>query len=486
MVDRMSPLDAAFLDIEDEDPHASLAIASVAVIEGPAPSHEEFVAAIRARLPLVPRYRQRAWQVPFDLGHPVWADDPHFDLTYHVRRTALPAAGDDQALCRLVARIMSQRLDRERPLWEYWVVEGLAGGRWALISKVHHCMVDGVSGTHLYHLLCDASAEGTGDLPEDTWKPAGDPTALRLVADALLDLVVNPMEQMRLAGRALRSPRATAARVGETVRGLATLVGALRPAVASSLVGPIGRQRRYAIARAPLEDLVGVGRRAQVSLNDVALAAISGAFRTILCQRGEEPDPRSVRTLVPVSVRHRGDEDMCDNRISMLLAFLPVHLADPQARLRAVHRHLTELKASKEAQAGEAMTTLARHEPFPPISWGMRMAARLPQRNIITVATNVPGPRQPLYLLGRQLVEILPYVPIATRLRTGVSIFTYCDQVTFGITGDYDTAADVAELARGIEAGIAELVAAHRPTPAPRRPGVAAKTRARASSRPGA
>jgi diacylglycerol O-acyltransferase len=473
----MSPLDAAFLDIEDEDPHASMAIASVAVIEGPAPSHEDFTAAIRARLPLVPKYRQRAWQVPLDLGRPVWADDPHFDLAYHVRRTAVPAPGDDEALCRLVARVMSQRLDRDRPLWEYWVVEGLAGGRWALISKVHHCMVDGVSGTHLYYLLCDVSPGGPDDLPDDTWKPTGDPSVLRLVGDALLDIALNPMEQVRLAGMALRSPGATATRVAETVRGLATLVGALRPAVASSLVGPIGRQRRYAIARARLADVVDLGRRTQVSVNDVALAAISGAFRAILCQRGEVPGPYTVRTLVPVSVRAHGDEGMCDNRISMLLAFLPVHLSDPTERLRAVHQHLAELKASKEAQAGEAMTTLARYEPFPPIAWGMRMAARLPQRSIITVATNVPGPRHPLYLLGRRLVEILPYVPIATRLRTGVSIFTYCDQLTFGVTGDYDTAADADELARAITSGIAELVAAHRPTRAARPRRAATKAR---------
>jgi WS/DGAT/MGAT family acyltransferase len=251
MADRMSALDAAFLDLEDEDSHASMAISSIAVIEGPAPSHEQFLSAIRARLPLVPRYRQRAWQVPLDLGRPVWVDDPHFDLTHHVRRTALPAPGDDEALCRLVARVMSQRLDRERPLWEYWAVEGLAGGRWALISKVHHCMVDGVSGTHLYNLVCDSSPEGPSDLPEDHWSPAGEPSVLRLIGDALLELALNPVEQVRLAGIALTAPRATAARVVETARGLATLVGALRPAAASSLVGPIGRQRRYAIARAP-------------------------------------------------------------------------------------------------------------------------------------------------------------------------------------------------------------------------------------------
>jgi diacylglycerol O-acyltransferase len=478
MVDRMSPLDAAFIDLEDEDPHASMAIASVAVAEGPAPTHEDFVDAIRARLPLLPRYRQRAWSVPLDLGPPVWADDPRFDITHHIRRTALPAPGDDQALSRLVGRVMSQRLDRERPLWEYWVVEGLAGGRWALISKAHHCMVDGISGTHLYYLLCDASPDGPGALPPDTWNPSGEPTALGLIGDALRELALNPMEQLRLVGGALRSPRATAARFVETARGLATLVGALRPAAASSLVGPIGRQRRYAVARASLADVKHVARQAQVSVNDVVLAAITAAFREILRRRDERPDPHAVRSLVPVSVRAPGDEGTCDNRISMLLASLPVHLEDPTMRLRAVHEHLTQLKASKEAQAGEAMTTLARHEPFPPVAWGMRAAAHLPQRTIVTVTTNVPGPRQPLYLMGRRIVEILPYVPIGARLRTGISIFTYCDQVTFGVTGDYDRVGDIDALALAVRSGVEELVAAYRPgrsrararSPVPARP----------------
>jgi diacylglycerol O-acyltransferase len=470
MVDRMSPLDAGFLDLEDEEPQVSMAISSVAILEGPAPSHEEFTAAMRARLPLVPRYRQKPREVPLDLGRPVWVDDPRFDITHHVRRTALPAPGDDAALCRLVARVMSQRLDRERPLWEYWVVEGLRGGSWALISKVHHCMVDGVSGTHLYYLLLDESRDGRAALPADTWSPAEEPSTLRLIGDALVDLALNPVDQVRMIGKAVRAPRATALRIAETARGLTALAGALAPVTASSLVGRIGQQRRYAVARAPLADVIAVGKQANVSLNDVVLAAISGAFRTVLHGRNEPADPHTVRSLVPVSVRAHGDEGIPDNRVSLLLAFLPVHLADPKERLRAVHEHLAELKASREAQAGEAMTTLAKHEPFAPISWGMRLAAHLPQRNIVTVTTNVPGPRKPLYLLGRRMVEVLPYVPIASRLRTGVSIFTYCDQVTFGITGDYANAPEVDDLARAIGDGVRELVEAFGPPAAARSP----------------
>jgi diacylglycerol O-acyltransferase len=469
MYERMSPLDAAFLELEDEDPHVSLAISSAAILDGPAPSHEDFLAVLRPRLPLVPRYRHKVRQVPLDLGLPVWVDDPQFDLNRHVRRTALPAPGDEAAFCALMARVMSQRLDRRHPLWEYWVVEGLAGGRWALISKVHHCLVDGVSGTHLYYAIFDESPTGTRiAIPADTWSAAPEPSTVRLTAGALLELARSPIEQARLIRTALRTPRATVRRVAQTTQGLATLAGALKPATPSSLNGPIGRQRRYSVARASLTDVIEVGRRAQASVNDVVLAAITGGFRELLLQRGEQPDPHSVRSLVPVSVRAVGDEGICENRVSLMLAFLPVHLDDVAHRVRAVHEQLAELKASGEAQAGEAMTTLARHEPFPPISWGMRLAARVPQRSIVTVTTNVPGPRQPLYLLGRRVVEILPYVPIASQLRFGVSIFTYCGQVTFGVTGDYDNAREVDQLARAIQDQLTELVRVYRP-PTPRR-----------------
>lgn len=462
MYDRLSPLDAAFLEIEDEDRHTSMAIASVAILEGPAPSHAQFMTALSARLPLVDRYRQKLRRVPLDLGNPSWIDDPRFDLNHHVRRTCLPSPGDDDALCRLTARVMSQRLDRDRPLWEYWVVEGLAGNRWALISKVHHCMVDGVSGTHLYHVLCDESPSPEHTLPVDTWSPAEEPSTLSLTAQALITLALNPIEQIRLATAALRAPRATLARAVGTIRGLAVLAEALKPVKATSLVGPIGLQRRYAIARAPLADAIAVGRQAGVTLNDIVLAAITGGFRAVLEKRGEDPQSHSVRSLVPVSVRAPGEEGIYENRLSAMLAFLPVHLADPVERLRAIHDHLAELKASSEADAAAAMTNLATHEPFAPISWGIRLAARLPQRTIVTVTTNVPGPRKPLYLLGRRVVEILPYVPIATHLRTGISVFTYGDQIAFGITGDFEHVPEVDLMASAISQGVRELVDAYQ------------------------
>jgi diacylglycerol O-acyltransferase / wax synthase len=473
-MEHLSPLDAAFLHAEDEDRHASLAIASVAMFDGPAPSQDAIIAAVGGRLPLVPRYRQKIRKVPFDLGHSVWVDDPHFDLAFHIRRTAVPAPGDEQALCRLIARVMSQRLDRDRPLWEAWVVEGLAGGRWAMLSKVHHCLADGLSGNQLYRLLFDESPEPAPRI-EDTWVADPEPSTLRLTAGALGDLVRNPVDQLRLLEQGCRAPLVLMRRVVDAARGLSTMAGALRPVSASTLSGPIGQQRRYGVTRASLPDIAAASKAFGVTINDVVLAAISGALRMLLLERGEQPTPNAVRSLVPVSVRSRDQQHVIDNQISMMLPLLPVDLSDPVARLTAVHDRLAELKVSKEAEAGAAMTELARHEPFPPISWGIRLAARLPQRNIVTVTTNVPGPRRPLYLLGHQMLEILPYVPIAVRLRTGIAILTYCDQVVFGITADYDSAPDIGLLASAIDQGLAELVhagnalASATPAPEPHR-----------------
>ena len=459
-MDRLNPLDASFVDAEDADPHISMAIASIAVFEGPAPDHEEILAHLTGRLPLVPRYRQKLRTVPFRLGRPVWVDDPDFDLRYHVRRTALPAPGGDRELAELMARVMSQRLDRDHPLWEYWVVEGLAGDRWALISKVHHCMVDGVSGTDLYRVIFDASLEPSPSAAAEDRTVRGEPSAVALAAQAALDAVVLPAREVLALSGAAADPAGAARRAAEIVRAVAKLAPAARPAARSSLSGHIGRQRRYTWARASLEDVKTIKRQLGGTVNDVVLAAISGGFRTLLLARGEQPGPHMVRSLVPVSLRAPGEEDVYENQVSAVLADLPVHVADPAERLAAVRAELQTLKASKEAMVGEALTTLGRYTPFPLASWWVRLGFGLPQRDIVTVTTNVPGPRQPLYGMGRQILEIIPYVPIATTLRTGISIFTYSGNVTFGITGDFAANPDLDVLADGIEQGMAELLKA--------------------------
>ena len=463
-MDRLNPLDALFVDAEDADPHTSMAIASIAVFEGPAPSHQEFLAYLAGRLPQVPRYRQKLRAVPFRLGRPVWADDPDFDLDYHVRRTALPAPGGDEELAALMARVMSQRLDRDHPLWEYWVAEGLAEDRWALISKVHHCMVDGVSGTDLYRVIFDFSPEPS-PAAADSRAVSAEPSPVQLAALAALDVITLPAREALALTDAMADPAGAARQVTDTARALAKLTPAMRPATGSSLSGHIGRQRRYTWARASLDDVKAIKRKLGGTVNDVALAAISGGFRTLLLARGEEPGPHMVRSLVPVSVRAPGEEDVYNNQVSAVLADLPVHIADPVERLAAVQAELLALKTSREAEAGEALTAGGRYTPFPGASWWVRLGFALPQRDIVTVTTNVPGPQQPLYGMGRRIAEIIPYVPIATTLRTGVSIFSYCGKMTFGITGDFATSPDLDVLAHGIEDGISELLkASHRRT----------------------
>jgi diacylglycerol O-acyltransferase / wax synthase len=468
-MDRLSPLDALFIDAEDKDQHTSMAIASIAVFEGPCPSHEEVLAHLVGRLPLVPRYRQKLRTVPLRLGRPVWVDDPDFDIRYHVRRTALPAPGGDQQLAALMARVMSQRLDRDHPLWEYWVIEGLAHDRWALISKIHHCMVDGIAGTDLYRVIFDFTPEPSPPTADD--RAAGaEPSPLQLAAQAALDAVVLPArEVLAVTGAVTADPVRAVGQVTGTVRAIAKLAPSLWPASGSSLSGHIGRQRRYIWARASLGDVKTIKRELGGTVNDVVLTAISGGFRALLLAHDEQPEPHMVRSLVPVSLRAPGEENIYDNRVSAVLADLPVHVADPVERLKAVQAQLLALKTSREALVGEALVAMGRYTPFPVVSGWVRFVFGLPQREIITVTTNVPGPQQPLYGMGRRLLEIIPYVPIATTLRTGIAIFTYCGNVTFGITGDFAANPDLDVLAHGIEDGVSELLKAaerhSRPAP---------------------
>jgi len=458
-MESLSSLDASFVDAEDQDRHASYAIASIAVFEGPAPSYEEFVTAVAGRLPLVPMYRRKLRKIPLGLGLPVWVDDPHFDLRYHVRHTALPAPGGDEQLSKLMARVMAQRLDRDYPLWEYWLVEGLDQGRWGLISKIHHCMVDGVSGTDLYRVVFDASPEPSP--PAAAGPAAGpEPSALSLAAAAALDLALLPWRDARALGEFLARPGEAVRQVTATAQGVAKLAASLAPASGSSLVGPIGRQRRYTWARASLADVKTIKKALGGTVNDVVLAAISGGFRSLLIARGERPERHAVPSLVPVSLRAPGEENIYENRVTAIIVQLPVDIADPVQRLAAVRAQMSSAKQGHEALAVAAMASLGRFTVSRLASMAVRLAVSLPQREIVTVTTNVPGPDRPLYGLGRRLVEIIPYVPIATTVRTGVSIFSYDGNLTFGITGDYGTTPDLAVLARGIEAAIAELLEA--------------------------
>jgi WS/DGAT/MGAT family acyltransferase len=458
-MERLTPLSAAFLQAEDADPMTSMAIASAAILTGPAPTQEEFVDHIRSRLPLVPRFLQKVRQVPFDLAAPVWVDHPGTEISWHVRRTALPKPGGPAELHRLIARVMSQRMDRTRPLWEYWVVEGLSDDRWAIIQKVHHCMVDGVSGTALYDVIFDTDAIPTAPLV-DEWMPQPAPSTLHLTGRALLDLVLTPVVGLRAAGSLLSSPRTLGRRAARTTRGALSLITDALPVAGTSLSGPVGRQRRYTSTTVPFKDVRLVRAVFPGTVNDVALTAISGGFRALLLSRGEQPEPHAVRTLVPVSIRRPDEASIPDNRVSLMLPYLPVDVADPVQALATVRERIARAATSGEPEAGTDLMSIAGYEPFPPVSLGIRLMFHLPQRQLVTVTTNVPGPRRPIFALGRTCERIIPYVPIADRVRIGVAIFSYNDELTFGITGDYDTASDIDQLTDGITSTLAALVLA--------------------------
>jgi diacylglycerol O-acyltransferase / wax synthase len=482
-MDRLSPLDASFLHIEDDVNH--MHIGSIGIFEGPPPPYEELVATFAGRLHLVPRYRQRVQTVPLSLARPVWVDDPHFNVEYHVRRTALPAPGDDAELRRLVGQVMSQPLDRSKPLWEIWMVEGLDEGCWAMIAKVHHCLVDGVSGAELLAVILDL----TPDVPppvDDDWKPAPPPSPVQLVRDAAVGLATSPYEQMRAVGSVLRRPQRLLEDAREIARGSAALTNVVRPTPPTSLNGPIGPHRRFAWTATPLDDVKAIRLRHGGTVNDVVLALITRGFRDLLRSRGEEVEGRVIRSLVPVSVRPRGEAGIAvgdgtlQNRVSAMFAELPVGIDDPTERLHAISAQLDDLKESRQAVAAEALTSLGGFTPAMLLSLGMRVGTRAARRmgNLDTLTTNVPGPQMPLYSCGRRLLRAWPYAPLAAPLRVGVAIFSYDGEVVFGITGDYDTVPDVDVLAEGIHAGLAEL----RPDNG-RRAGAAARTGAASSTR---
>jgi WS/DGAT/MGAT family acyltransferase len=457
-MERLTPLAAAFLDAEDADPTAALAIGSFAVFEGPAPSYDEFVELIAGRLPLIPRYRQKLAFAPFDLAPPAWVDDPDFDLRWHIRNTALPSPGGPDEVGRLMSRVMTRRMDRGRPMWEYWFCEGLEGGRWALLSKLHHCLVDGVSGTDIYQLVLDPTPEQRPGAPED-WSPAT-PHPLLLTVDALGHLVTSPVAAGRALARSLTAPRVLLRNTLDSARGALALTGALRPVHPSTLTGDLSGSRRYVWTEVSLADIKRVGQAQVATVNDVALAAVSGGFRQLLLSRGEDPDAHALRSLVPVSTREPGEESIPDNRVSLMLPFLPVDVESPADRLAEVRRRIRALRGAHEPVAGGSLTSLAELGVFPPVSLGMRLALHLPQRSVAAVTTNVPGPRQTLYALGRPCVAMLPYVPIADRVRIGIAMFSYDGTLYFGITGDYHAAADLQVLADGITTSMAELLEA--------------------------
>lgn len=456
-MDSLSALDASFLNIEDEVSH--MHIGSAGIFEGPAPSRQELLAAVGGKLHLVPRYRQKVRYPPLRVGPPVWVDDAHFNLDYHVRRTALASPGGEQELRALVGRVMSQQLDRTKPLWEMWVAEGLGGGRWALISKTHHCMVDGVAATDLISVLLDAESAPPHQEPP-FWGPSPEPSLIQLSTEPLLHLLTSPRQVVAAAAEMVRGPRQAAELALQTAQGALAMRSLLRPAPGSSLNGSIGPHRRWDWASCELSDVKAVRGALGGTINDVVLAAISRGFRDLFLSRGEDPARLTVRALVPVSVRRPNESGTYNNRVSAMYAELPVGIDDPVLRLESVRTQMNGLKRSHQAVAGEVLTSLSGFAPALLLALGTRLAFRFPQRSLNTVTTNVPGPQHPLYLTGRRMLEAIPYVPLAGQVRIGVAIFSYDGSLRFGVTGDYDTAPDIRILCEGIERGMVEMLEA--------------------------
>src|SRR3954468_7317795 len=452
-MDWMSPMDASFLHIEG--PMNPMHIGGVSIFEGPAPPFEELERMVSSKLGLVPRYRQKVHFVPLGLGRPVWVDDPHFNLDYHLRHTALPAPGTEAVLRRTAARIFAQHLDRGKPLWEIWMVEGLSKNRWALLSKVHHCMVDGVSATDLMTVMFEGapSADANG-----AWEPEPEPSGLELAVKTMTRRSLIPSEQLRSARAVLRAPRTSLVQLEELLRGMTSAARVLRPLGTSTLTGPVGPHRTWSWAHLRLRDVKRVREGFGGAVNDVVLTIVAGGLRELLEARGEAVDNRAIRTLIPVSVRTPGERGVYNNRVSAMFADLPVGIPDVGARLESVRTQMDGLKQSKQAVAGDVLTSLSGFAPPMLLALGGRAFARSPAMGVQIGVTNVPAPQQPMHTLGRRLLESYPYVPVIGKVRTSIAIFSYDGGLYFGVTGDSDSSNDIDILTKGIKRAMKELL----------------------------
>jgi WS/DGAT/MGAT family acyltransferase len=442
-------------------------VASTTLFEGPAPAYEEFRDHIASRLHLVPRFRQKLRFVPFGQARPVWVDDPHLNLDYHVRHTALPPPGSEEQLRTLAARIFSQRLDRSKPVWEMWLVDGLEGGRFAIVGKTHHALVDGVSGVDITTVLFDLDPEPDRAGEPEPWLPQPEPSGAQLLADALMERVGSPAAVLRGAGAALRAPRRVA---GAALEGLEAAGSFARTGLAapqSPLNREIGPYRRFEWVRADLAELKRIKAEAGGTVNDVILSAVAGALGRHLRSSGTSTRDLELRAMVPISVRADDEHGALGNRVSAMMAPLPVWCDDPLERLRTVTSRMGDLKSSRQAVGASLLTEASDFAPPTIAAQAARLQSR--QRFFNLVVTNVPGPQFPLYLLGRELQDVFPMVPLAKNQTVCFGIMSYNGRVNFGITADYDAMPDLEALAADTSAAIDELLtAAGRGAAAPR------------------
>jgi diacylglycerol O-acyltransferase / wax synthase len=455
--DRLTGLDTSFLHLEDAAAH--MHVAGVMIFEGSPPPYEDLLAAIERRLGLVPRYRQRLAFVPFSQGRPKWVDDPHLNLRYHVRSTALPAPGSEQQLRELAGRVFAQQLDRDKPLWEIWLVDGLEGDRFAMLSKTHHALVDGISGVDIMSVLFDTSPEPTA--PADTgerWLPRPLPSAAQLLGEALVERATVPTEIVRSLRAVLRGPRL----VAESLRDAAVGVGAmawagLNPAPPTPYNKSIGPHRRFTWVRVNLADIKAIKNELGGTVNDVVLATIAGALGKHLRRRGQNTDGVELKAMVPVSVRADVERGALGNRVAAMMAPLPVWCQDPVARLDIVREELKGLKSGGQAVGAQVLTQLSGFAPATVMGQASRVMAR--QRFFNLVVTNVPGPQIPLYLAGKRMIDTFPMVPLAKNQALGVALLSYAGRINFGLVGDYDLMYDLDDFTEDVRESLAELAA---------------------------
>lgn len=442
-MERVSPADSAFLRLEDD--LSAMHNVTIAVFTGPEPAFDDLTELVRGRVGLVPRSSQRLLEVPFGLERPVWVDDPHFSVEYHVRHTALAPGDTDRALSALMGRVLSQRLDRTKPLWELWVVSGLPEGRWALLSKVHFAAIDGVSGTDILPLLAD-------DLDVDglVRQPRGEalPSSAQLIARGVTDLLFDPVERYRAARRAFMTP----ARLASQLRSQfapKVVVGPLR--------GPIGPHRRWSPARLPLSDLREVRQRHGGTTNDVVLACMTAGLRHHLLSHDLSPTGPAT-ALVPVALTPGGAT--FSNQMEALRIELPVHLDDPIERLHAISVATdASISVGGGAVPGDVLRSLPSLSTATLGALGVRAAVRTgaKQGGADTVIVNVPGVDHEIAVLGRTLVEMFPVSPLAAKVRVSMGAMSHGQTVFVGLTGDWDSMTELPEMAAAIEASLTEL-----------------------------
>jgi WS/DGAT/MGAT family acyltransferase len=455
-LDRLTAIDASFL--HQEGPTSHMHVGGLTLFEGPAPPYTELVDALRARLHLVPRYRQKLSVPPAGTGRPLWVDDPNFSIEYHVRHTALPKPGDEPQLLRLAGRIFSQQLDRSKPLWESWMVEGLEDGRFALISKTHHSMIDGIAGVDMAQVVFDIGpVPAEVPHPDEPWQPEPEPSAAGVLAHGTVGMVKTGVRTAASAASLALRPLEAARSARVAVEGLGEIVWAgMNPAPPTPLNVEIGPHRRFAVVRTQLADFKAVKNAFGGTVNDVVLTVVSGALRGWLQSRGVRTEGLELRALVPVSIRTDDQRGTTGNRIAVMRGPLPVYIEDPVARLQTVKTAMDGLKESKQAVGAEVLTSAQNFAPPTILAQASRLNFSTRLFNLIV--TNVPGPQFPLYVRGREMLDFFPVAFLPKNHALAIAIMSYNGRMNFGLLGDYDALPDIGVIAEGIEESLAELL----------------------------